>query len=156
MKRIKQLRFFMVAVMLAFAGLNLQAQSIPAEMADSLVSDFGINLLESEIDAVLFQTNEFLTDATFIGASGPFWWLSEIPNFGGSNLTENQLLRDLSHETNGLGGTKTGQNRKKTYPIICLSHPTFQTSRLQVQSYENVPKPTRKFKKIYDLFGYLG
>jgi len=77
MKRIKQLRFFMVAVMLAFAGLNLQAQSIPAEMADSLVSDFGINLLESEIDAVLFQTNEFLTDATFIGASGPFWWILE-------------------------------------------------------------------------------
>ena len=79
MKRMKHLRLFLVSVFLAFCGLNLQAQSsIPSEMADSLVSDFGINLLESEIDAVIFQTNEFLTDATFIGASGPFWWILEM------------------------------------------------------------------------------
>lgn len=78
MKRIMKLKLYLIAVMLAFSGLNLQAQSMPPEMADSLVSDFGINLLESEIDAVLFQTNEFLTDATFIGASGPFWWILEM------------------------------------------------------------------------------
>lgn len=30
-----------------------------------ILSDFGINLLEEEIDDVIFQTNEFLTDATF-------------------------------------------------------------------------------------------
>ena len=35
-------------------------------------SDFGINLLEEEIDDVIFQTNEFLTDATFTGSQGPF------------------------------------------------------------------------------------
>lgn len=40
-----------------------------------ILSDFGINLLEEEIDDVIFQTNEFLTDATFTGAQGPFWWL---------------------------------------------------------------------------------
>lgn len=79
-------------------------------MADNILSDFGINILEEEIDDVIFQTNEFLTDATFTGSQGPFWWLSEIPDFGGLNLTENQLLGDLSRETNGLGGTKTGQN----------------------------------------------
>jgi len=39
-----------------------------------ILSDFGINLLEEEIDDVIFQTNEFLTDATFTGAQGPFWW----------------------------------------------------------------------------------
>lgn len=45
-------------------------------MADSnILSDFGINILEEEIDDVIFQTNEFLTDATFTGSQGPFWWL---------------------------------------------------------------------------------
>lgn len=42
-------------------------------MADgNILSDFGINLLEEEIDDVIFQTNEFLTDATFTGTQGPF------------------------------------------------------------------------------------
>ena len=32
-------------------------------MADgNILSDFGINILEEEIDDVIFQTNEFLTD----------------------------------------------------------------------------------------------
>ena len=35
-------------------------------MADTnILSDFGINILEEEIDDVIFQTNEFLCDATF-------------------------------------------------------------------------------------------
>ena len=37
-------------------------------MADNILSDFGINILEEEIDDVIFQTNEFLTDATFTRA----------------------------------------------------------------------------------------
>ena len=37
-------------------------------MADgNILSDFGIDLLEEEIDDVIFQTNEFPTDATFTG-----------------------------------------------------------------------------------------
>lgn len=45
-------------------------------MADSnILSDFGIKILEQEIDDVIFQTNEFLCDATFTGSQGPFWWL---------------------------------------------------------------------------------
>ena len=41
-------------------------------MADgNILTDFGINLLEEEIDDVIFQTNEFLTDATFTGSQGP-------------------------------------------------------------------------------------
>ena len=51
-------------------------------MADSsILSDFGINILEEEIDDVIFQTNEFLCDATFTGSQGPFWWLSDITSF---------------------------------------------------------------------------
>ena len=43
--------------------------------ADGTLSDFGINILEEEIDDAIFQTNQFLTDATFIGQNGPFWWI---------------------------------------------------------------------------------
>ena len=43
-------------------------------MADgNILSNVGIDLLEEEIDDVIFQTNEFLTDANFTGAQGPFW-----------------------------------------------------------------------------------
>lgn len=45
---------------------------------DSTAVDFGINLLEEEIDDVIFRTNEFLTDATFTGGQGPFWWILQI------------------------------------------------------------------------------
>lgn len=41
-------------------------------MADNILSDFGIDILEEEIDDVIFQTNEFLCDATFTGSQGPF------------------------------------------------------------------------------------
>ena len=74
----RHIKFLMTVMLLMVSVLPIQAQAIPLEAADSLVSDFGINLLESEIDAVIFQTNEFLTDATFIGASGPFWWILEM------------------------------------------------------------------------------
>ena len=50
-------------------------------MADNILSDFGIDILEEEIDDVIFQTNEFLTDATFTGAQGPFWWLLVVSAF---------------------------------------------------------------------------
>ncbi len=43
-----------------------------------IISDFGVNLLEEEIDDVIFQTNEFLTDATFTGSNGSFWWLVQM------------------------------------------------------------------------------
>ena len=45
-------------------------------MADnsSILSDFGINILEEEIDDVIFQTNEFLCDATFTGSNGLVRW----------------------------------------------------------------------------------
>ncbi len=45
---------------------------------DSTIVDFGINLLEEEIDDVIFRTNEFLTTDTFIGDQGPFWWIVQM------------------------------------------------------------------------------
>lgn len=47
-------------------------------MADNILSDFGISLLDEEIDDVIFQTNEFLCDATFTGSQGPFWWILQM------------------------------------------------------------------------------
>lgn len=44
----------------------------------SILSDFGINILEEEIDDVIFQTNEFLCDATFTGSQGAFWWILQM------------------------------------------------------------------------------
>lgn len=47
-------------------------------MGEDILSDFGIHLLEEEIDDVIFQTNEFLCDATFTGTQGPFWWILQM------------------------------------------------------------------------------
>ena len=112
---------------------------LAAEGAESFVNSIGVELFEEQIDDVIFQTNEFLTDETFIGEQGPFWWLSDIISFVTSKPSVNQLLGSSSRETSALKGTKTGQNRKKSYLTICLVLPSFQTSRLQVQSYEIVP-----------------
>lgn len=125
-----------------FSNLLLQVSVVGADsatVANSLTNILGVNLFEESIDNVVFQTNQFVSDATFIGTNGPFWWLSDITSFGTSKPSVNQLLGSLSRETSALGGTKTGQNRKKSYLTICLVLPSFQTSRLQVQSYEIVP-----------------
>lgn len=83
-------------------------------MADgNILSDFGINILEEEIDDVIFQTNEFLTDATFTGSQGPFWWLP-LPILQNTVLTVvNQSLANFCFVTQNQRGTKTGQNHGK-------------------------------------------
>lgn len=83
-------------------------------MADgNILSDFGIDLLEEEIDDVIFQTNEFLTDATFTGSQGPFWWLP-LPTFQNTTLIAvNQPLANFCFVTQNQRGTKTGQNHGK-------------------------------------------
>ena len=45
---------------------------------DSVLIDLGINLLEEDIDEVIFRTNEFLTDQTFIESQGPFWYIIQL------------------------------------------------------------------------------
>lgn len=78
-----------------------------------ILSDFGINLLEEEIDDVIFQTNEFLTDATFTGAQGPFWWLP-LPILQNTTfIVVNQPLANSYLVIQDQRGTKTGQNHGK-------------------------------------------
>lgn len=72
-------------------------------MADNILSDFGINILEEEIDDVIFQTNEFLCDATFTGQQGPFWWLLVVsviqPFIILTNRSKSATCKILHHAT---------------------------------------------------------
>lgn len=98
-------------------------------MADgNILSDFGIDLLEEEIDDVIFQTNEFLTDATFTGSQGPFWWLLVVAvtnspkhNFNNcKSVTCKFLFRDTK-SARDKNGTKPRKNKvKNTLPEISL------------------------------------
>ncbi|MEH2892105.1 hypothetical protein V7T85_11325 [Segatella copri] len=98
-------------------------------MADSnILSDFGIKILEQEIDDVIFQTNEFLCDATFTGSQGPFWWLLVVAVTNSSkhdfNRCKSTTYKFLSHDTKSArdkNGTKPRKNKvKNTSPEISL------------------------------------
>ena len=99
-------------------------------MADnsSILSDFGINILEEEIDDVIFQTNEFLCDATFTGSQGPFWWLLvvAVTNFPKHdfNRCKSATCKFLSRDPKSArdkNGTKPRKNKvKNTLPEISL------------------------------------
>ena len=93
-----------------------------------ILSDFGINLLEEEIDDVIFQTNEFLTDATFTGSQGPFWWLLVVAVTNSSrygfNRCKSTTCKFLSRDTKSArdkNGTKPRKNKvKNTLPEISI------------------------------------
>lgn len=99
-------------------------------MADnsSILSDFGINILEEEIDDVIFQTNEFLCDATFTGSNGPFWWLLVVAVTNSSrygfNRCKSTTCKFLSRDQKSArdkNGTKPRKNKvKNTLPEISL------------------------------------
>ena len=99
-------------------------------MADnsSILSDFGINILEEEIDGVIFQTNEFLCDATFTGSNGPFWWLLVVAVINSPkhsfNRYKSATCKFLSRDTKSArdkNGTKPRKNKvKNTSPEISL------------------------------------
>ena len=98
-------------------------------MADSsILSDFGINILEQEIDDVIFQTNEFLCDATFTGSQGPFWWLLVVAvtnfpkhDFNRCKSTTCKFLFRDTKSARDKNGTKPRKNKvKNTLPEISL------------------------------------
>ena len=65
------------SIMLAASGAGSGSEYW--EALDSISSvGMGVELFEEEIDDVIFATNQFLTDATFIGESGYFWWIMQI------------------------------------------------------------------------------
>ena len=118
-------------------------------MADTsnILSDFGINLLEEEIDDVIFQTNEFLTDATFTGAQGPFWWLLSISELLSSRLltircisTICSLLSRDTKSTRDKNGTKPRKNKGKN---SCARNVLCGISSFRLQRYAFVPEMTR-------------
>lgn len=87
---------------------------------DSTAVDFGINLLESEIDDVIFRTNEFLTSETLIGSQGPFWWLLvvAVTNSPKHNFSrcKSVIYKFLSRDTKSArdkNGTKPRKNKVK-------------------------------------------
>ena len=89
-------------------------------MADNILSDFGIDILEEEIDDVIFQTNEFLCDATFTGSQGPFWWLLVVsafpPFFLILTICKPEFYKILFRETNpkrDKNGTEPQENKIK-------------------------------------------
>lgn len=50
-----------------------------AALVSSLADKLGMDMFEEEIDGVIFQTNEFLIDPTFVqGPDGPFFWILEM------------------------------------------------------------------------------
>lgn len=106
-------------------------------MADgNILSNFGIDLLEEEIDDVIFQTNEFLTDATFTGAQGPFWWLAHFCLFQLLQITYYQyFVINLSCEKNlkrDKNGTKPMENKIKN--AMCrISVPRISLCTAKVQ-----------------------
>lgn len=51
---------------------------IQNEVLDSLSTMLSVNLFEKEMDEVVFATNQFLTDSTFTGSSGPFWYILQM------------------------------------------------------------------------------
>ena len=98
-------------------------------MADSsILSDFGIKILEQEIDDVIFQTNEFLCDATFTGSQGPFWWLLVVAVTNSPkhdfNRCKSVIYKFLSRDQKSArdkNGTKPRKNKvKNTLPEISL------------------------------------
>jgi len=75
--RIRRLLFTLV-LLLTIAAPGVHAQGDFVDALDSISSNIGVELFEEEIDDVIFQTNEFLTDATFTGDNGPFWWILQM------------------------------------------------------------------------------
>ncbi len=75
-KLMRHSRMLVTIMLMMVSALSVHAQE-GLELADSLVNNIGIDLFDEEIDAVIFQTNEFLTNPAFIGGSGPFWWILE-------------------------------------------------------------------------------
>ena len=110
------------------SNIMLQAGAMP-EVVDSIVNNIGIDMFDEEIDDVIFQTNEFLTDATFIGASGPFWWLP-LPILQNTILVAvNQSFINSCLVTQNQRGTKTVQNHGKIKSrTLCPKYPLWNTS----------------------------
>lgn len=118
-------------------------------MADSnILSDFGIKILEQEIDDVIFQTNEFLCDATFTGSQGPFWWLLVVAVTNSPkhdfNRCKSVIYKFLSRDQKSArdkNGTKPRKNKvKNTLPKYPLWNTSVSFAKVQICPLKNEGK----------------
>lgn len=82
------MKIFKVFLCCLFIGLMAPSPALAQEESDgegtSSLTNLGIDLFEEEIDDVIFQTNEFLTNETFTEAPGPFWQILQMCMFLGA------------------------------------------------------------------------
>lgn len=134
-------------------------------MADTsnILSDFGINLLEEEIDDVIFQTNEFLCDATFTGSQGPFWWLlvvSAFLPFLALSIFCKPIFYIFCSVRQIPNGTKTGQNHRKIKSrTLCSEYPSLNIcctgTKVQICPVKNKSKHLNISVTIHFLFSCI-
>lgn len=131
-------------------------------MADTsnILSDFGINLLEEEIDDVIFQTNEFLCDATFTGSQGPFWWLAHFCLFACYQHLVNQYFIKFCSVKQIPNGTKTGQNHRKIKSrTLCSEYPFLNIcctgTKVQICPVKNKSKHLNITGSVHFLFSCI-
>ncbi len=118
---------------MAFTSLFLDTSvgSTMTGMGDyisDLSKTIGVDLFEEDIDNVVFQTNEFLCNADFIGSQGPFWWLLVVAVTNSSKHDfyhcKSAIYKFLSRDTKSArdkNGTKPRKNKvKNTLPEISL------------------------------------
>ena len=74
----KKILLCMMLMLPMMAQAQESSESPIADVVNDLTNIIGFDMFEEEIDNVIFQTNEFLTDPTFTGSSGPFWWILEM------------------------------------------------------------------------------
>lgn len=103
-------------------------------MADnsSILSDFGINILEEEIDDVISRPTSSCATLLLQAQTdlfGGYWWLP-LPILQNTTLiVVNQLLADSCLVTQNQRGTKTGQNHGKIKSRTLRSkYPLWNTS----------------------------
>lgn len=63
-----------------FTNLFLDSSTTGAakDFIGDLTSTLGVDLFDEDIDNVVFATNAFLCNDTFIGANGPFWYILQM------------------------------------------------------------------------------
>ena len=118
---------------MAFTSLFLDTSvgSTMTGMGDyisDLSKTIGVDLFEEDIDNVVFQTNEFLCNADFIGSQGPFWWLLVVAVTNSPkhdfNRCKSVIYKFLSRDSKSArdkNGTKPRKNKvKNTLPEISL------------------------------------
>ena len=118
---------------MAFTSLFLDTSvgSTMTGMGDyisDLSKTIGVDLFEEDIDNVVFQTNEFLCNADFIGSQGPFWWLLVVAvtnspkhNFNSCKSATCKFLFRDTKSARDKNGTKPRKNKvKNSLPEISL------------------------------------